>query len=217
MGVLEAALELRTREVGPWPMNAFVLVCPATRQSVLIDPGADPDTLLEMLADTVPTAILITHSHPDHIGALEQMRVRLDVPVMAHPGPHFEGMSLDADRWLSDGDKVSVGQHVLRVYHTPGHIDDLICFALWNDGAEGDQRVIVGDTIFEGGPGKTWSVEGFQTTLNTLRNIVLSWSDEAVCCPGHGNPFRLGDIRAEVEAFLEKDHGDFFGDATWDM
>jgi hydroxyacylglutathione hydrolase len=217
MSTPETKLELRTQEVGPWPVSAYVLVCPDTGHSVLIDPGADTETLLELLADTEPVAILITHTHPDHIGALDEMRVQLGVPVMAHPGRHFEGMALDADGWLNHGDTVQVGRHCLRVYHTPGHIDDLICIALWGEAGEGDQRVIVGDTIFEGGPGKTWSCEGFHTTLNTLREIVLSWSDEAVCYPGHGSAFRLGDIRGAVERFLDTDHGDFFGDAAWDM
>jgi hydroxyacylglutathione hydrolase len=208
----EPKLELRTRSVGPWPMNTYVLICPATRQSVLIDPGAEPEALLEMLADNDPIGILITHTHPDHIGALEEVRPRLNVPVMAHPGPHFEGMILDADRGLNHGDLVRVGEHTLRVYHTPGHIPDMICFAL-----EDDHRVIVGDTIFEGGPGKTWSAEDFQTTLQTLRNVILSWPDDTVCYPGHGPSFRLGDHRAAIEAFLDKDHADFFGDATWEQ
>jgi hydroxyacylglutathione hydrolase len=217
VGEPDSKLELRTREVGPWPMNTYALVCPVTRHSVLIDPGAEPETLMALLADSVPVGILVTHTHPDHIGALDDMRARLDVPVMAHPGPHFEDMPLEADRWLNDGDVVSVGQHALKVYHAPGHIADLICFALWGSAKERDHRVIVGDAIFEGGPGKTWSVEGFETTLKTLQEIVLSWPDEVVCFPGHGPSFRLGDIRAAIEAFIRKDHGDFFGDATWDM
>ena len=118
-------MELYTRAVGPWPMNSYALVCPATQQSVLIDPGADPDALQEMLVGTQPVAILITHTHPDHVGALDEMRARLNVPVMAHPGPHFEDMPLNADRWLNHGDVVRVGKHSLKVYHTPGHY--LLC------------------------------------------------------------------------------------------
>lgn len=207
-----AKLELRQREVGPWPMNTYALVCPITRASVLFDPGADPDTLSEMLSGSEPVAILLTHTHLDHIDALEEMKSRLSVPVMCHPGPHVDGLELAADRHLDTGDVVQVGRYALQVYHAPGHTDDQICFLLTDD-----DRAIVGDTIFAGGPGKTWSPEGFDATRQTLRQVVLSWPDETICHPGHGPSFRLGDQRQAIEAFLAKDHGPFFGDATWDM
>lgn len=206
-------MELRTRQVGPWGMNTYALICPATKESVLFDPGAEPETLQAMLAGSAPTAILLTHTHPDHVGALAEMWEQLDVPLMAHSGPHHsDSADLQADDWLNDGDTVQVGEHTLRVYYAPGHIGDQICFAI-----EGDNRIIVGDTIFEGGPGKTWSAEGFRKTLETLREVVLAWPDDTICYPGHGPHFRLGDKRAEIEAFLTRDHGDFYGDATWDM
>jgi glyoxylase-like metal-dependent hydrolase (beta-lactamase superfamily II) len=203
-------LELRARSVGPWPMNTYALVCPDTRQSVLIDPGADAETLIEMLADTQPIAILLTHTHPDHVGALQEMRERLSVPLLAHPGPHFQNMALETDREIANGEIISVGSHKLRSYYAPGHIDDMICFAV-----VGGTDIIVGDTVFAGGPGNTRSSEAFQTTLRTLRDVVLSWPDESVCHAGHGPAFRLGDKRAAIEAFLARDHGDFFGDAEW--
>lgn len=203
-------LELRHRQVGPWPMNTYALICPTTRQSVLFDPGADPAVLTEMLQGSTPIAILLTHTHRDHVGALVEMREQLRVPLMAHGNVQSKGFA--ADRVLADGDQVLVGDHTLRAYYTPGHIDDMLSFVI-----EGDHRIIVGDTIFKGGPGKTGSPEAFRTTLATLRNIVLAWPDEAVCYPGHGPEFRLGDLRPAIEAFLQKDHGDFFGDATWEM
>lgn len=205
-------LELRIGTVGPWPVNAYALVCPASRQSVLVDPGAEPDKLLDLLAGTQPAGVLVTHSHPDHVGALEEMRARLGAPVMAHPGPHYEGRPLEVDRWLVHGDVVPVGRHALKVYHTPGHIDDALCFAL-----EGDERVIVGDAIFEGGPGHTESSADLATTLQTLRAVILAWPDDTVCYPGHGPHFRLGDKRVAIEAFLNRDHGDLCGDVTWEM
>ncbi|MBN1314997.1 MAG: MBL fold metallo-hydrolase [Anaerolineales bacterium] len=208
-------LRLEVRQVGPWQMNAYGLICPVSKESVLIDPGGDPEILIDMLAGTQPVAILLTHTHPDHTGALDAMRERLGAPLMLHPGPHYEGIEMAADRWLHDGDVIRIGEKTIRVYHVLGHIDDQVCYALWNNDQTGDLRIIVGDTIFEGGPGKTWSAEGFRTTLQTIRDIVLAWPDDAVLYPGHGPSFRLGDIRADVEAFLQKDHGDFYGDATW--
>jgi glyoxylase-like metal-dependent hydrolase (beta-lactamase superfamily II) len=205
-------LELRTRPVGTAQMNTYVLADPDTGESVLFDPGAEPDTLTALLEGTQPTAIILTHTHRDHIGALDDMRARLQVPLLAHPGPHSEGVTLEAERWINHHDTVQVGSYTLHAIHTPGHSDDMLTFAI-----EGDNRMIVGDTVFDGGPGRTWTSQQFRQTLTTLREIVLSWPDDTVCYPGHGPAFRLGDRRADIEAFIQKDHGNFFGNATWDM
>ena len=199
---------LRVTPVGPWQMNAHVLACPETKQSVLIDPGAEPDALQRLLEDTLPVAILLTHSHFDHTGALEPMRRALNVPVMAHP--EFAGAAID--RGLADGESIAVGRHRLRVQHTPGHTPDQMCIAVMSD-----DHIIVGDTLFDGGPGKTWTPEDFQTTLDTLRRVILAWPDDTRCYPGHGRSFRLGAIRMQIESFLAKDHGRFCGDAVWGM
>ncbi len=204
-------LEIRMKTVGPWPMNSYVFVCPLTHHSVLIDPGADPTALSELLDGTIPQAILLTHTHADHLGALDAMRKHLGVPLLAHPGPHVEDLVLDTDRLLADGDVVHGGEGELQVYATPGHTVDMLCFADANS-----WRTVLGDTLFAGGPGKTWSADGFRTTVQTLRDVVLHWPDDAVCYPGHGPAFRLGDLRKSIAAFIARDHGDFFGDAIWD-
>ncbi|MEM7034136.1 MAG: MBL fold metallo-hydrolase [Chloroflexota bacterium] len=202
-------LILKELNVGPWQMNTYVLVCPQTNESVLFDPGDDPDVLSAALEGTNPQAIWLTHTHDDHVGALEEMRKRLDVPVFAHPGEHANDPK--ADRWVSDGHRVTVGNFAANIRYAPGHIGDHIAYIL-----EDDNRIIVGDIIFEGGPGRTWSPEGFRTTLDSLRDVVLKWSDDSHCYPGHGPSFRLGDIRERIEDFLIKRHPrDFHGDAEW--
>lgn len=193
--------------MGLWATNAFALICPSRRQSVLIDPGAEPERITALIGESQVIAILITHSHEDHIGAVATIKRQLDVPTMAH----FSS-GLHVDHPLVTGDLIPVGNHGLRVIYTPGHTDDSICYAI-----EGDCRIIVGDTIFDGGPGQTRSASDFRRTLATLRHIIECWSDDTVCHPGHGSPFRLGEKRQLIEQFLRKPHGDFYGDATWDM
>jgi hydroxyacylglutathione hydrolase len=210
VNLTDSPLGLRYRTVGAWMVKAYALVCPRTAQSVLIDPGSEAEDLEEMLAGTRPIAILVTHSHPDHIGALATMRSKLHVPVMAHAGSESEPSPVKADRRLQDGDTLGVGDHRIHIIHTPGHTADQVCIKLGND-----HRMLVGDTIFDGGPGRTRSNHDFQETLKTLQRIVLSWPDDTVCYPGHGNAFQLGLRRKAIEAFLQKDHEGFFGDAEW--
>ena len=121
-------------------MNAYALICPETQESVLIDPGAEPEKLLELLELSQPLAIVLTHTHPDHIGALEEMRRRLNVPVWAYHGPHHGGVQIDEERGLQDGEVLQIGEQRVTVAHTPGHVVDHICLVL-----QEDDRIIVGE------------------------------------------------------------------------
>lgn len=207
---MTTSLILKSAAVGPWSMNSYAVICPATQQSLLIDPGAEPETLLALLAGSTPTAIIVTHAHDDHIGALDEMRVELDVPVYMHPADSPMGVS--ADIWLADGDTLPLGQHSLRLIHTPGHTAGMMTVML------PDHRAVVGDTIFKGGPGRTWAPHYFKQTLQTMRQIVFQWPDETECFPGHGPSFCIGDERPAFEAFLKRDHpADLYGDVAWEM
>lgn len=205
-------LILRSAQVGPYQMNSYALIDADSGQSVLFDPGGDPPRLSALLAGSQPIAIILTHTHYDHVLALAEMRAALNVPVWLHPGPHDNGEAIVGDGWLNDGDHVALGAQRLLVQHAPGHIGNQICLK-----AVDQPLAIVGDTIFAGGPGRTWSADGLRRSQQTLRDVVLAWPDATVCHPGHGPSFRLGDLRAQVAAFAARDFGPFFGDATWEM
>ena len=79
-------LTVKTITVGPsWTMNAYAIICPHTGESALVDPGWDADTLIAALEGSTPVAVLLTHTHPDHVGALAETVQRLNVPLYAHP------------------------------------------------------------------------------------------------------------------------------------
>jgi len=197
------------KEVGPWPMNAYLVVCEETQASVIVDPGADADTILSLAQGTQVQAILITHGHPDHIGALAEVKAATGSPIYLHP-KDAEQFELAFDRHLQDGQVIPVGTLRMRAIRTPGHTPGMTCLDL------GDGRILVGDTIFVGGPGKTWSAEDFAVTMHTMQTIVFAWPDLTRFYPGHGPSGTIGEERPAFEAFIRRGwQPSLFGDVTW--
>jgi len=181
-----------------------------TRESVIVDPGADHDVLINKLNSTNLKHILITHGHGDHVGAVDAIKTYKDVPVWIHPAD-AEKFSIQIDLPLNDGGCIEFGSVKLKIIHTPGHTPGMCSFFI------DDEHVLVGDTIFIGGPGKTWSAGEFRTTMDTLTNIVFKWPDNIEFFPGHGSSGIIGIEKVKFMKFLQKGYPDnLFGDVTWD-
>ncbi len=201
---------LRKKTVGPWPMNTYLVICEETANSAIIDPGADANDILMLAKDTQVQAILITHTHEDHIQALEPVKSVTRAPVYINPAENISG-DIDFDWPLHDGDLIPIGKEQIRAIHTPGHTPGMTSFDI------GSQRIVVGDTIFVGGPGKTWSAQDFVTTLRTMQEIVFQWPDQTWFYPGHGPHGRIGQQRPAFTAFLTRGFApDLHGDVTWE-
>lgn len=201
-------LELQSLEVGPWPMNCYLLRCPVSGDVAIADPGSDAETILAVAGHSCVRCILLTHGHPDHIGALEEVRQATGAPVGIHPAD-AEKFCLQADFSLEDGMEVTVGEGHVRIAHVPGHTPGSICLRL-------NGQVAVGDAIFPGGPGYTASPQDLMQSLDSLGRTVFTWPDATELYPGHGGPTTVRTERAAFRRFVASEHpADLCGDVTW--
>jgi hydroxyacylglutathione hydrolase len=194
---------IKTLAVGPIMANCFVLGCDATLEAAVIDPGDEPDRILQALAESKLTVKLIinTHGHFDHVGANKKLNEVTGAPILIHPldAPMLNqladsaaawGMAADnsppPDRELQDGDQVSFGKINLKVLHTPGHTPGGI--SLYTD-----QEVFVGDTLFAGSIGRTDFPGGnFKTLKESIQQKLFALSDDLKVYPGHNQPTTIG-------------------------
>lgn len=165
--------------------NGYVLGCPGTKQAVIVDPGADARTVIAEVdrLGVTPAAILITHGHGDHVGALDAVRRDYPVPVLAleaeraHLGARAHGIA-----FVMPGHAVEAGTLRLVVRHVPGHTDGM---ALFHDAGVG--IAFTGDALFARSLGRA-SAPGtpYRTLLESVRREILSLPPETILCPGHG-------------------------------
>jgi hydroxyacylglutathione hydrolase len=201
-------IEIEKLELGPFGTNAYVLVCRATGDSVLVDTPAEADTIMERMRGTNPRYILITHNHMDHLGAFSELKPRLAVPVAAHP---LDAKNLPSapEILLNDGDTVSFGKIELMVLHTPGHTPGSLCFLT-------GQYLISGDTIFPNGPGKTRSPADLRQIIESITKKVFVLPDDTQVYPGHGDPTVLKKEKDEFAVFSSRSHDPgLCGDVLW--
>lgn len=205
--------------VTPFLQNCSLLICERSRKGALVDPGGEPERILEVVRDCGVTLekILLTHGHADHIGAVGRLAVDRGLPI---EGPHeADGFLLDAlpqwcaqfglppgepftpKRWLTDGQQVEFGDQTLVVYHCPGHTPGHVIFFHAPTAV-----AIVGDVIFKGSIGRTDLPRGDHATLlKSIRQRIWPLGDAVTLLPGHGPTTSVGEERV---------HNPYVGDST---
>lgn len=182
--------------VGPMDNNTYLLRCRKTGEQLLIDAAAEPERILDLVGSGGLKTIVTTHNHPDHWGALAEVRAATGAESVAH---EIDARALGelVDRTLVDGDTITVGQCTLHVIHLIGHTPGSIA-ALYDD-PMGQPHLFTGDCLFPGGVGKTWRPEDFDTLLGAVKTRVFdALPDETWVYPGHGNDTTVGTERPSL-------------------
>jgi glyoxylase-like metal-dependent hydrolase (beta-lactamase superfamily II) len=195
--------------VTPFQQNCSILWDRATGRGAVVDPGGELDRVLEMAAEhgVRIEKILITHAHVDHAAATLALQRRLGVPIEGpHEGDRFwidalgrqasaygiptEG-AFEPDRWLTDGDTVTVGDLTLDVVHCPGHTPGHVVFV-----HAPSRFAVVGDVLFQGSIGRTDFPGGEHAALlHSIREKLFPLGDDIRFLPGHGPLSTFGQER----------------------
>ncbi|MEU5694453.1 MBL fold metallo-hydrolase [Actinosynnema sp. NPDC020468] len=194
------ALTITKVSVGPMDNNAYLLVCRATNEALLIDAAADPQRLSDLIghARSRPRlkTVVTTHQHADHWGALGAVAGANGSNTVAHrddAGP----LPIPPDQFVEHGDTVHVGQVPLEVIHLRGHTPGSIAL-LYRDPA-GPAHLFTGDSLFPGGVGRTTSPENFTSLIEDVSSRVFDvLPDDTWFYPGHGDDSTLGAQRPHL-------------------
>jgi hydroxyacylglutathione hydrolase len=163
-------------DMGGFEVNSYVVH--GSEGDLIVDVGAEPEKILAEVRRPV-AAILLTHGHQDHVGALDAVRRETDAPVYAHPAD-AEGAGVTDYEPLRDGENlVMVGEN-LQVLHTPGHSPGSVTFVLGRD-------QIVGDLILPGSVGRTdISGASWEEIEVSVRKVMPFWDSTTQLFTGHG-------------------------------
>ena len=196
-------------ECGPYANNMYLVVCPETNESILIDTPAEPGPVIELAKTTDVKAIIITHNHMDHLLGFDEVTAAIDAPVGIGTDD-ADALPRPADRLLNDGDVISAGNVNLTAVFTPGHTPGSTCF--FTDG-----HLFSGDTLFPGGPGKSGSPEKFHQLVESIKSKLFTLGENVHVYAGHGpDDTDLQTARDEYAAFASREHpDDLFGDVLW--
>ncbi len=195
--------------VTPLQQNCTTVWCTRTLKAAVIDPGGSVDAVIAEVARRGLTLdqIWITHGHLDHAGGAAEMQEKSGVHIIGpHPEDQFwidgipqqgqmyglpEARSFTPDRWLADGDTVSLGETTWEVYHTPGHTPGHVIF--FNRDAGFAQ---VGDVLFQGSVGRTdFPRSDPEALIQSIITKLWPLGDDVTFVPGHGPVSTFGAER----------------------
>ena len=194
--------------VGPFAANCYIVGSTSTNQGMIIDPGADADTIMRTVQQTglSISIIVITHAHMDHVGAIREVQQKTNAKFAIHeaekgfvfstPMRMLTSLGVSPvkspprpDRLVKDGDLIDLGDLHFEVLYTPGHSSGGICLL-------GHGVVFSGDTLFKLGIGRTdFPGMSHERLMNSIREKLMVLPDETVVYPGHGPPTTIGDER----------------------
>ena len=182
------ALNVKQFLVGGLDDNfSYIVYDVASKECVIVDPSGGITKMLEYI-DSKPltmTGVYLTHTHFDHFDALAEVLTQFNnVPVYVHT---LGLNAVDTDATLleiEDQQILQIGEGKLKVLHTPGHIDDAVCFYIdTENAADGTPKVITGDTLFVGGCGRT-SIHQVKDLYESLAELRALPAETVVYC-GH--------------------------------
>jgi glyoxylase-like metal-dependent hydrolase (beta-lactamase superfamily II) len=193
--------------VGELQENAYVLGDEKTKQAIVIDPGDEPDRIIEVIKNhgLSVQSIICTHAHFDHVGAAGDIKRETGAKVLLHKDEEGSygmvrdqaalwGYSVDdlpqPDGFIDEGDEIRAGDLSFKVMHTPGHSRGAIC--LYGEGI-----LISGDTIFQGSVGRTDFPGGSIEELRKSFKRLLDLPEDTQVLSGHGPETTIGREKKE--------------------
>ncbi len=184
---------------------------------VIVDPSCEPSTLLDVIGNRTLIAIVLTHHHPDHMGAAAALReatgamvIASDVEAPLVENPKKVGTSAiplpdpcPVDRRVCHGEALALGSYTWEVLLTPGHSKGSMCLYLSPEQGRYSNRcpvLISGDTLFEGTIGRTDFEGGSMDDMRASLDLLAKLPDNTVVLPGHGSSTSIGAERQRVFA-----------------